>query len=471
MTSRKQRLRQASLVLLILPSLFLFSCNDRTGEDLIIFTQITTGIKDSASCSDAIARIASFPMGKNSETPVVLSSGFYSAVSPAISSDGKMMLFSGKLKKEDHWEIWEMDLTSLKSKKIISLPDDCFSPAYLPTGRVVFCKKITNGKSPDETAIFTCKSDGTDLRQVTFDPKSYSSVNVLKDGRLLALACIAGSSEAKQVLMVMRPDGTKNQLFFESDCGATVRGRAWETGTGKLVFIQSSPNKTGEGSILEISYNRPTQSAAILSPDSKAIVGSVFPLSSGKMIIVCRKSDSEKNGLFEFDPVDGKIGTAIYQSSEFDISDVVVSEQHLRARKLPSEVDLGVKSGLLLCQDINFEDISVPHKDALVRASRIRIMGKDSSLGEVDIEKDGSFYLKVKADTPFRIERIDERGNVIGKSCNWLYLRPNERRGCVGCHESQEIVPENRVPVAVKHSPVIVPVHISKVVEKKVSLE
>jgi len=57
------------------------------------------------------------------------------------------------------------------------------------------------------------------------------------------------------------------------------------------------------------------------------------------------------------------------------------------------------------------------------------------------------------------------------ESCDWIYLRPNERRGCVGCHESQEIVPDNKVSFAVKHAPVNVPVHINKVIEKKVSLE
>jgi hypothetical protein len=33
------------------------------------------------------------------------------------------------------------------------------------------------------------------------------------------------------------------------------------------------------------------------------------------------------------------------------------------------------------------------------------------------------------------------------------------------------MVPGNRVPLAVKKSPVVIPMHINKVVEKKVSLE
>ena len=103
--------------------------------------------------------------------------------------------------------------------------------------------------------------------------------------------------------------------------------------------------------------------------------------------------------------------------------------------------------------------------------NKIRIIGIDSALGEINVERDGSFYLKVIADTPFQIQTIDDKGNVVGEPCGWIYLRPNERRGCVGCHEDPEMVPENKYPLAVKKAPVNVPVHISKVVEKKVSLE
>jgi hypothetical protein len=150
----------------------------------------------------------------------------------------------------------------------------------------------------------------------------------------------------------------------------------------------------------------------------------------------------------------------------------VAIENHGRPKKLPSEVDMGVKTGLILCQDINFNGIRASGvASSLPKVSRIRIIGRDSTLGEVDVEKDGSFYLKVIADTPFRIEAIDDKGRTFCESCDWIYLRPNERRGCVGCHEGQEIVPENKVSLAVKHAPVNIPVHINKVAEKKVSLE
>jgi TonB family protein len=81
-------------------------------------------------------------------------------------------------------------------------------------------------------------------------------------------------------------------------------------------------------------------------------------------------------------------------------------------------------------------------------------------------------YLKSHEGTNVSLElSIDEKGNVISGPCDWVWVRPNERRGCVGCHEDHEIVPDNRRPLSVIKDPVSVPVHINKVVEKKISLE
>ena len=48
------------------------------------------------------------------------------------------------------------------------------------------------------------------------------------------------------------------------------------------------------------------------------------------------------------------VGKVIYADKEYDVLEAVVTGIHDRPKKLPSEVDMGVKTGLLLCQDINF---------------------------------------------------------------------------------------------------------------------
>ena len=72
---------------------------------------------------------------------------------------------------------------------------------------------------------------------------------------------------------------------------------------------------------------------------------------------------------------------------------------------------MGVKTGQLLCQNINVTELDALGTNmAFEKADRIEIIGIDSSLGVVNVEKDGSFYLKVAADMPFTLKTYERRG-------------------------------------------------------------
>ena len=55
-------------------------------------------------------------------------------------------------------------------------------------------------------------------------------------------------------------------------------------------------------------------------------------------------------------------------------------------------------------------------------------------LGYAPIEPDGSFKLKVPADTPLALAVVDAKGRGIQTHLNWIQVRPGERRTCDGCH-------------------------------------
>jgi hypothetical protein len=198
----------------------------------------------------------------------------------------------------------------------------------------------------------------------------------------------------------------------------------------------------------------------------------VLPLGPDKYIVSCRISDSAHYALYEFDPVKKLVGREVLTDPGYNVLDAVLVEEYERPKKLPSEVDTQVKTGLLLCQDINFLNVQGQNNlSDISKAGKIEVLGVDTTYGVVEVEEDGSFQLKVMADTPFRIRTLDKEGNVVNGPCSWLWLRPNERRGCIGCHEDPELAPENRVSLAIKKPPVIVPVHISDIKEKIVDLE
>jgi hypothetical protein len=87
-------------------------------------------------------------------------------------------------------------------------------------------------------------------------------------------------------------------------------------------------------------------------------------------------------------------------------------------------------------------------------ASKIQVLGLNNMIGETEVAEDGSFYLELKADQPVRFQTLNDSGDVLRGPSSWMWVRPNERRGCVGCHEDRELTPENVVPLAIEKAPV-----------------
>ncbi|MDO5582171.1 MAG: hypothetical protein Q4G69_13670 [Planctomycetia bacterium] len=64
-------------------------------------------------------------------------------------------------------------------------------------------------------------------------------------------------------------------------------------------------------------------------------------------------------------------------------------------------------------------------------------------LGTVPIEKDGSINFEVPAGEAIFFEMLDEQGRAIHVMRTFTNVMPGERRGCVGCHESQHATQQN----------------------------
>lgn len=442
-------------------------------EGMIVFTQAAGKIEQQDLWkNETPERIVAIDPTQPEGSIKVLTDGYYSAHSPEISWDGKSLLFTAKQKQNDVWKIYEMNLDNFKIRQVTSSDDNCSNPVHLPNGRFVFGTLTSKDSVIYGHPLFTCNPDGSDPKQITFTPNTYLALTVLNDGRILALNKTSSSDKQQNILMVMRPDGTKAELFYQGPVGSNLIGSASETTNGKIVFVESGTGTPNGTNITSINYNRPLHSRVNLTSGIKGDFRSVFPLLSGKLLVSYRSSEAERFSIYEFDPETKTLGKPVFADAEYDVCEIALVYKHERPKKLPSEVDFGVKTGLLLCQDINFLNPNfIKDSPALQKAVAIEIMGADSSIGIVPVEKDGSFYLKVIADQPFQLRTLDENGHVLNQPCEWMWIRPNERRGCVGCHEDHEQTPENRVPMAVKNLPVNVPVHIEKIIEKKISLE
>jgi len=450
--------------------LFFSSCKQRSVEGMIIITEVAGDLRDVDHITGnswryfSESRIVALNSNKSEEQFNVLSKDFLSACSPKISYDGNFMLFSAQKEQNDIWQIWEMNLENLKVRQITTSSENCIDPDYLPGDRLVFSKFTTNENVKASHSLFTSNLDGSEIKQITFNPHTYFASTVLKDGRLLTINKQLYPVHGDEMLMVLRPDGSKQELFYKGLKGSKLIGGGHETNDGKVLFIESGNIEKERGDVISISYNRPLHSKINLSADINGDFYAVSPQQSGKLLVSYRISEDDRYALYEFDADNKTLSEVIYHDKDYNVLEAVVVEKKERPKKLPSEVDMSVKTGLLLCQDVNFTDIqSVENTDSSSKAVRIEVMGINSSFGIVDVEKDGSFYLKLLADIPFRIQSIDESGNVVNGPGSWLYLRPNERRGCVGCHENNEQVPRNRQPLSVKKDPILLPLNMKDI--------
>jgi len=451
------------------------SCRNEPGNNMLLVTRSAnpTGNADYETGKEwrylAKAQIV-FVNGDKPGPVEVLTGDFHSACHPDVSGDGKTMLFAARKKENDPWQIWEMNLKSRKYRKILALGDDCTDPAYLPTGRIVFSRKLSNDTVKTAHILFSCNADGTQLRQITFHPHADFATSVLNDGRLLTLTKQILPVPAEQMYAVMRPDGTKADLFCRGEAGSSLLGKAREGIDGLVWFVEA--DSTHQTKLISVSYNRPLHTRVNHSGELTGEVFSVCPVPGGSLYLSYSPTPGEPYGIYPFDPVNRSMGPAIYTEEGFQALETVLVHTKERPKKLPSEVDMEVKTGQIMCQNINLVDDSwVTYGTELRRGTKIEVMGVDSSLGIVEVEPDGSFYLKVAADTPFRILVLGEDGTSLRNSCAWLWLRPNERRGCIGCHEDHELVPENTVPLAVKKMPVTMPVSLTQMDDKEVELE
>lgn len=460
-------------LLVFCPVICFVSCS-RSTEGKLIITQAPAGVYEVNTATGDNwryikgARIALVDPDRPKNVRV-LTGDFYSACSPDISPDGKQMLFAAQQKENDLWQIWEMELGSGKYHRTTDFKGNCTDPVFLPGNKLVFTAPLQAVDSSVYPGyeLFVCKSDGSATQQITFHPHANFATSILKDGRLLAASCQPFPAQDEQTLLVIRPDGTKCDLFYKGLSRTQIISRSRET-EGKLYMVES--DSLGKTSVISVSYNRPLHSRKQLSNLVSGDFCSVFPAGGGRLLVSYRDNASARYEVYTLNTNDGKIGNRIFESVGYDVVDVIQVMDHNRPKNLPSEVDMGVKTGLLLCQDVNFTGIGISDPRAK-KATQVEVLGLDSIIGIVRVEQDGSFYLKVVADMPFRIRTLDDDHQVINDSSPWLWLRPNERRGFVGFQPDPEMAPLNQVSLAIKKDPVIIPMTISEVHEKEVELE
>jgi hypothetical protein len=441
---------------------FLISCNTLTTEGMVIFTRVPVEQVDFQAEAFTHqfpgAQIVAVDMEDPAGSETLLTPDFYSACSPRISYDAEHMLFLAQQKENEPWQVWELDLADGDSRQVTEFDESCSGPQYLPGDRLVFSRQMPDAGYGSAAALYTMNLDGSALNRITFQPHFDYSATILRDGRVLMLSQQLYPEDGEQMYLAMRPNGTKAELFYMGNENSVLGWQANETLDGMVYFIQMGNGGDQKADLVSVHQNRPLYSKMNHTADLPGSFYSAFPVPSGDLLVSYRPSEEKTAGLYRFSIIEGSPGQEILGYSDYHIVEPVLLEAYTRPRHLPDEVNKEESTGQLFCQDINVTALK-PDSGLTdrVMATMIEVLGLDESMGVVPVEEDGSFYLKVIADTPFRLQTLDATGRVVNGPSGWLWLRPFERRGCVGCHEDPELVPKNFVPLSVKKEPVSIP--------------
>jgi hypothetical protein len=423
-------------------SVLLLSCSKNSYEGMVVVVELT----GEAGMFDGSRLIVIDAENPGSSTKN-LTKDFHSACSPSVNHEGRYLSFQGKQHEMDPWQIWVMDLKKGETNKLCELPENCTHPAALPDGTIVFSRESTM-KGIMVHELWSCHMDGSGLTQLTFDPSSNLHATVLKEGRVLFTSSVQYPDSQSPVMMVMRPDGSKAEIYFREGDGVHPISGGSESDHGYIYFVGN------RGNLARVLHKRPLHTFENISAELSGSFSAVIPEESG-CLTTYQPSPGEPYGLYFFDPESRETPTLIYQGDHNITDPVRLVAMAERPRILPSAVNPDNPTALLMSQDINHSQL--PFHEGITGdslADRIRVSTLDKELGIVEVKEDGSFYLKMDSDIPFRIETLNKQGETVRGPSDWIYLRPNERRGCVGCHADHELAPKNFQPLAVKEDPV-----------------
>jgi len=415
----------------------LFACGARCGQREVPVRYIYT----EAARYDASATLKGgerFPAGAalqlvDGGRRRALVPGFTASADATVSFDGQRVLFSGKQKRGDPWQIWEMPLAGGAPRRIAAhgafpnrvdvkadVKADSIAPFYLPLDRIVYAQRTASGFQLVSVAL-----DGGAPLQLTFGPGNRVACTVLRDGRILF-------QEAHELYTVYA-DGSGVESY-RCDHGPDRRGGA-ELASGDIVF------ETG-GRLARFTSARAVQ-LPVSAPNGE-YAGPVAELSPDAWLVSYRSASTTPFGLYRWSLSEALPEKLLASAVE------AVQPALVQARPVPKRHPsaLGDRDGAnLLCLNVYTSKLPIAQGAvAQVRVWALSDAGTPVKLGEAPVEEDGSFFVNPPSETAIRFELLDRTGHVTAAEKSWFWARRGEQRVCVGCHAGPERAPENAVP-------------------------
>jgi hypothetical protein len=414
-----------------------------------------------------------------------VSKGFSAAADPEVSFDGQRIVFAGKREHRSPWAIWETSVAGGDCRQVTKTSHDCRSPRYLsslftldspePWFTVLYAGR--EDQLNFATSLYSVKLDGTERRRISFNPNGDLDPVQLPDGRVVysgyvenagVLPMGAKSSLPGTRLFSINIDGTGLE-FYGGEQGRRFQWMPCATEGGLVVFVESdTPAGDGAGQLGAVEQRRPHHLYRRVTDDSRFAYLYPSPLHGNTVLVSRRPANSSGNSAVFVLDIDAGQTERLFDNPKYDN----VQAKAVRPRPVPdgrsTVVNLQYDTGTLYALNLYEADARLgPHltPGSIQRARVIEGVPAEAPrgppnsppaaafsrrlLGEAPVEKDGSLHVLVPADVPLEIQALDADGLALA-TCHWIWVKQKENRGCIGCHEDHELVPENLYALAVQ---------------------
>jgi Hydrazine synthase alpha subunit middle domain len=354
---------------------------------------------------------------------------FAATADPAVSVDGERVLFAGKRKVEDPWQVWELSLSTLQPRQITSGKDDCIRPFYLPDDRIVYAHK-TEGRFRIEAADRT----GHNALVLTYGPANFLPSDILRDGRILFEAGYPLGSDATPEIYTVYSDGSGMESYRCDHSKAHQAGK--QISSGDIIFVSASG--------LSRFTSARAKDVAIAAPAGE-YAGDIAELPSGDWLLPWRANSQNKFQLVSWNRVSGTLHNVAVAVNADAIQPVILGPRAVPNRH-PSGLHDWANANLLCLNAYTSKYSFATGSIHSVRMYERDAAGSAKLLGTAPVEKDGSFFVQVATEQALQIELLDASGKTLQRESGFFWMRRGEQRVCVGCHAGPETAPENAVP-------------------------
>ena len=428
------------------------------------------------------------------EPRMLLDAGRGAIGSPSVSFDGQWIYVSMAYQHDSMYHIYRLSADGGSPEQLTDGPFHDIDPVELPDGRIVFTSTrigtFEEYHNPPSRALFVMNADGSKARPLTNTIIFDNEPEILADGRILFIRSdnFFDRGKVETLLHAIHTDGSEGYTEFGLDLGpeynnrlrANLCGSPAPMPDGRVAFL------TGPG----ITVGRPGSKQKDLR-HYRLEAGDVAALPDGRLLCTTPRRvpveltvgqekrtvqdiSYRKIGILNTDSQPPSL-TPLYDSPDTGIHSPVYLGARTRppliAEKVdPKKVEDPRATGILFCQNARFTKNHtagwpnvrairvIAGKGLTTRSSHSYIVhaGNETvELGTVPLAPDGSFCVEVPADTPIAFQAVDAEGRSELNEMSWIYVRPGERRGCVGCHHTRQATPvrSDRLPMAFRTRP------------------